>query len=94
MHFMHDFKLSFASLYRKKHNQNAGRVWQSRFWDHIIRNEKDLNNHIDYIHYNPVKHGLVKSPFEWKYSSIHEYKEYYQTDWGKKEFLFEGDYGE
>jgi len=48
----------------------------------------------DYIHYNPVKHSLVKSPFEWRYSSIHEYKEYYQTDWEKKEFLFEGDYGE
>jgi len=82
--FMHDFKLSFGSLFRKKQNQITGRVWQSRLWDHILRNEKDLNNHIDYIHYNPVKHSLVKSPFEWRYSTIHEYKEYYQTDWGKK----------
>lgn len=92
--FMHDLKLSFGSLFRKKRNKNAGRVWQSRFWDHIIRNESDLNKHIDYIHYNPVKHGLAVSPFEWEYSSIHEYKEYYPSDWGNKELLFRDEYGE
>ena len=92
--FMHDLKLSFGSLFRKKHNQNAGRIWQNRFWDHIIRNDIDLNNHIDYIHYNPVKHGFAESPFEWRHSSIHEFKEYYPSDWGTKELSFRDDYGE
>ena len=44
--------------------------------------------------FNPVKHGLVNSPFEWRYSSIHKYKEFYPFDWGNKELLFDGDYGE
>ena len=48
-------------------------IWQRRFWEHTIRNEDDLANHIDYIHYNPVKHKLVNSPKEWPYSSFHKY---------------------
>jgi len=93
--FIHDLKLSFGSLLRKKYNQKAGKIWQSRFWDHIIRNQSDLNNHIDYIHYNPTKHRLVERPFLWEYSSIHEYKEFYQWDWGIEEISFsDNDYGE
>lgn len=58
--------------------------WQKRFYDHVIRNDKDLKRHIDYIHFNPVKHGLVNDPFEYKYSSIHEWKKrgVYSSDWG------------
>ena len=41
------------------------RLWQHRFWDHMIRNERDYENHFDYIHYNPVKHGLVPKPEDW-----------------------------
>lgn len=48
-------------------------IWQRRFWEHLIRSEQDLKNHIDYIHYNPVKHGYVAYPAQWKYSSIHQY---------------------
>ncbi len=46
-----------------------------------------MSRHIDYIHFNPVKHGLVISPFDWEYSSIHEFCErgYYQDEWGLKE---------
>lgn len=46
-------------------------------------NEKDLNKHIDYIHYNPVKHGLTKTPKDWKYSSFKKFvkKGYYDIDW-------------
>jgi len=40
-------------------------VWQRRFWEHLIRNDEDWRRHMDYIHYNPVKHGLVTSPWEW-----------------------------
>jgi len=54
-------------------NKNERGIWQRRFWEHLIRNEQDLKNHIDYIHYNPVKHGYVQQPDEWKYSSIYQY---------------------
>lgn len=59
-------------------------VWQRRFWEHQIRDEKDFKAHVDYIHYNPVKHGLVKSPKDWLYSSFHrEVKAgMYDNDWG------------
>ena len=95
--FMHDFKLSFGAYFRKENGMSSGRIWQARYWDHIIRNQDDLNNHIDYIHFNPVKHGLVDSPFDWKDSSIHDYskKGYYEGGWGvKKELSFSGSFGE
>jgi REP-associated tyrosine transposase len=44
-------------------------VWQSRFWEHCIRDDDDLARHIDYIHFNPVKHGLVDGPDDWAYST-------------------------
>jgi len=46
-------------------------VWQRRFWEHRIRGAKDLQRHIDYIHYNPVKHGHVARVRDWKYSTFH-----------------------
>lgn len=48
-------------------------LWQRRFWEHQIRDERDFEKHIDYIHYNPVKHGLVKQASDWPYSTIHRY---------------------
>ena len=48
-------------------------VWQRRFWEHAIRDEEDLEAHFNYIHYNPVKHGLVKSPKQWPWSSFHRW---------------------
>ncbi|MCP5047935.1 MAG: hypothetical protein GY940_12235 [bacterium] len=59
-------------------------IWQKRFWEHLIRDEKDMKNHLEYIHYNPVKHGLVNSPVEWPLSSIHRYvlNGLYPPDWG------------
>ena len=44
-------------------------LWQRRFWEHTIRDETDFARHIDYIHYNPVKHGLVPQVCDWPYSS-------------------------
>jgi putative transposase len=60
-------------------------IWQRRFWEHTIRDEQDLNRHIDYIHYNPVKHGLVMRVAEWQWSSFHRYvKEgMYDPLWGE-----------
>jgi putative transposase len=62
-------------------------VWQRRFWEHLIRDEDDLEAHCDYIHYNPVKHGLVKTPSDWPHSTFRRFveKEYYQADWGSAE---------
>jgi putative transposase len=59
-----------------------GTIWQSRYYDHVIRDEEDFSRHVDYIHFNPVKHGYVENPFVWKYSSIHEFE--YQDDWGQE----------
>lgn len=50
-------------------------IWQRRFWEHQIRDERDLQSHIDYIHYNPVKHGLVREPHDWPWSTYHKYVE-------------------
>ncbi len=59
-------------------------VWQRRFWEHAICDEKDFSLHCDYIHYNPVKHGLVKSPREWRRSSFDRFVQMgvYPPDWG------------
>lgn len=46
-------------------------LWQRRFWEHLIRDEVDYQRHIDYIHFNPVKHGYVTHPHDWPYSTIH-----------------------
>jgi putative transposase len=48
-------------------------IWQRRFWEHQIRNATDLRRHIDYIHFNPVKHGLVERVEDWPWSSYHQF---------------------
>ena len=48
-------------------------VWQRRFWEHAIRDQRDLDRHVDYIHFNPVRHGLVSNPEDWPFSSYHQY---------------------
>jgi putative transposase len=48
-------------------------IWQRRYWEHVIRDERDLRNHIDYIHFNPVKHGWAQRPGDWPYSSFHRF---------------------
>src|SRR5262249_15303449 len=50
-------------------------IWQRRYWEHAIRDDADLDRHIDYIHYNPVKHGLVSRVVDWPHSSFHRYVE-------------------
>ena len=60
-----------ASL--KRDSRGEYDLWQRRFWEHLIRDENDFARHVDYIHYNPVKHGLAVTPQSWKWSSIHRY---------------------
>lgn len=59
-------------------------IWQRRFWEHLIRDEKDLANHMDYIYYNPVKHKYVQNVKDWQYSSFHRdvKNNLYPEDWG------------
>lgn len=60
-------------------------LWQRGFWDHVIRDERDLERHFDYIHYNPVKHGLVSKPSEYPHSSFLEYvkRGWYGAAWAE-----------
>ncbi|WP_344762276.1 REP-associated tyrosine transposase [Actimicrobium antarcticum] len=46
-------------------------IWQRRYWEHLIRDGEDLERHVAYIYFNPVKHGYVGRPVDWPYSSIH-----------------------
>lgn len=57
--------------------------WQQRFWEHTIRDEEDFSRHADYIHYNPVKHGLAGCPHDWPWSTFHKWvdREVYDRDW-------------
>lgn len=87
------FKQKFSGLNRIRHSLSKGRIWQYRFWDHVIRSQDDFNRHLDYIHYNPVKHGLTINPFEYEFSSINNFD--YPPDWGVMESsVSEGDFGE
>lgn len=68
----------------RQRNRRRG-VWQRRYWEHAIRDEQDFENHFDYIHWNPVKHGYAISPSEWPHSSFHRWvKEgVYDSSWGR-----------
>jgi putative transposase len=65
-------------------NKGERGIWQRRYWEHQIRDENDFARHVDYIHYNPVKHGYVKSPCDWAHSSIHRFirEGVLTADWG------------
>jgi len=67
---------------RVKHREAF--LWQWRFWEHQIRGQEDFNRHCDYIHYNPVKHGLVDDPKKWEYSTLHRFIRHglYEQEWG------------
>jgi putative transposase len=65
-------------------NHRRPPYWQDRFWAHLIRDEKDYENHMNYVHYNPVKHGLVERAEDWLWTSLHRLIEdgKYPIDWG------------
>jgi putative transposase len=65
---------------RQRHERG---IWQKRFWEHRIRNQADMVRHVNYIHYNPVKHGLVRCPHAWPHSSFPRWvrEGYYKPDW-------------
>jgi putative transposase len=67
---------------RRQARQRRG-VWQPRFWEHLIRDEADFERHLDYIHFNPVKHQLAACPRDWPYSSFQRWVQLgqYAPDW-------------
>lgn len=71
-------------------------IWQRRYWEHQIRDEHDWGRHVDYIHYNPVKHGLVTRPTDWPYSSLHRFvrEGRMPADWGASAVALAGGFGE
>jgi putative transposase len=74
---MHSLKPNFTKAYKKMLRlspSDSMKFWQKRFWDHVIRDDRDFENHLHYIHYNPVKHSYVTDPRVWKYSSYLEWE--------------------
>ncbi|WFU29669.1 transposase [Bradyrhizobium brasilense] len=71
-------------------------LWQRRFWEHTIRNERDLERCVDYVHYNPTKHRLVSSPVDWQHTSLHRYvrDRILPADWGGGGAMDNDDFGE
>jgi len=69
---------------QSKKRRNESTIWQRRFWEHLIRDDQDMKNHMDYIHYNPVKHNMVKRVNEWPYSTFHRHchNGIYSENWG------------
>ncbi len=84
---MHSFKASFTREYKKKlglASSDSMKFWQKRFWDHVIQDERDFENHLHYIHFNPVKHGYIRDPRDWQNSSYVEWQKrgLYPSDFG------------
>ena len=71
-------------------------IWQRRYWEHQIRDEHHFANHIDYIHHNPVKHGLVEQVSDWPYSTFHNdvKRGVYPAHWGSEFQAIKTQYGE
>lgn len=77
-------RLLAAGLALRRDARGEYRLWQRRFWEHTIRDDEDLRRHVDYIHYNPVKHGLVVAVRDWPHSSFHRFvrRGLLNADWG------------
>ena len=75
---------------RKAKNEQA--IWQHRYWEHLLRDEDDFARHVEYIHYNPVKHGYVARAIDWEFSSFRRHVQdgIYQEDWGCNILEFDG----
>lgn len=85
-HFSRQIKKSTSETinYSRIRSRERG-IWQRRFWEHRIRDNLDYMRHMDYIHYNAVKHGYVARPNDWPYSTFQRCVEkgFYSSDWGE-----------
>ena len=77
-------KSTFTFRLRKHLQLDIPSPWQTRYWEHTLRDERDYQNHMDYIHFNPVKHGHSKRVRDWPHSSFHQYvrQGLYPPQWG------------
>jgi len=73
-------KSAFSRALPQTHRRNGSQIlrrekgiWQRRYWEHLIRDEADFRSHIDYVHFNPVKHGHARCVADWPWSSFHRY---------------------
>lgn len=83
-------------LTRSRHKKKEQAVWQRRFWEHEIQNDTDFMTHVEYIHYNPVHHGLATAAADWPYSSFQRFVDQgvYAPEWGVSEKIeFDKDVG-
>ena len=71
-------------------------IWQRRYWEHTVRDERDFERHVDYIHFNPIKHGHVKRVVDWPFSSFHRMVRLgvYSVDWASEVAADEASFGE
>ncbi len=81
-----DFSRSIPKTERRSESRKTRGergIWQRRYWEHLIRDEEDYSRHIDYVHWNPVKHGWVKQVKAWPYSSFYKHVDrgIYPLDW-------------
>ena len=83
-------------LTERRKTKRQGSLWQNRYWEHLIRDERDFASHLDYVHWNPIKHGLVKHVADWPYSSFHRYvgAGIYPPDWATGGIEIAGTFGE
>ncbi len=81
---MQSLKGNYSYIFRKKYPIISHPIWQRGYWDHILRDDNDFYNHLDYIHYNPVKHGYIDLPQIWEQSSLRQWIDqgYYELSWG------------
>ena len=79
-----------------KVNKREKGIWPRRYWEHAIRDDADLERHVDYTHFNPVKHGYVTRVADWPHSSFHRYVErgFLAVDWGGDMRNVQGAFGE
>jgi putative transposase len=85
---MQSWQRNFTLNYKAARNITQSlKLWQRGFWDHVIRDADDYERHFHYIHYNPVKHGVVQRAGDYPYPSLHEYVErgWYDPGWGEAE---------
>ena len=89
-------QLAKAGLIGHQNDRKGYDVWQPRFWEHTIRDEVDFAHHVDYVHYNPVKHGWVRRVQEWPYSTFRRYVDagIYSLSWAGDGIELNDDYGE
>lgn len=86
-YFSRNMTVPEKKLSHSKFKKREKGIWQRRYWEHTIRDEDDLYKHLDYIHYNPVKHALVTAVKNWEYNSFHKFVEQkkYDRNWGAGE---------